>query len=276
MMIVDTIEALREVLNFERSSRHRVGLVPTMGALHAGHRSLLERARVETEVVVASVFVNPAQFGPSEDYLDYPRDLDSDSAQCRDARADVLFVPDVSQIYPREPLTRVHVEGLADRYEGSARPGHFDGVALVVAKLFNAAGACRAYFGQKDAQQLAVVRRMVQDLNQPVDVVACETVRDADGLALSSRNAYLSGEQRERALCLPRALFAMRDASDPDPRSLERLGAGMLDEADSTDYLACVDPETFEPAPSLPALAIGAIRVGRTRLIDNVMIEARS
>jgi pantoate--beta-alanine ligase len=234
-----------------------VGLVPTMGALHAGHVALLRAARAECERVVMSLFVNPTQFGPGEDFERYPRDEAADRAVAREEGADV-YAPALDEMYPRGFSTAVHVGPLAERYEGVHRPGHFAGVATVVLKLLERVRPARAYFGQKDAQQLAVVRRMVRDLDVPVEIRAVRTVREPDGLACSSRNRLLSPEERRRAPSLYRALLAR------DPALVE----GEL------DYLAVVDPETFEPArPHAGALVVGAARFGSTRLIDNVPLE---
>jgi pantoate--beta-alanine ligase len=227
-----------------------IGLVPTMGAFHAGHLALLRAAREENELVVASLFVNPAQFGEGEDLARYPRDEARDAELAEQAGVDVLYIPEAAEIYPPGFETWVEVEQLGAVLEGEYRPGHFRGVATVCLKLFNLVQPRRAYFGQKDAQQVAVVRRMVRDLAVPVEIRVVPTVRDADGLALSSRNGYLSPEERERALALPRALAA-RDRSELD--GLE------------VDY--------FEEADFEPRVLAAAVRVGSTRLIDNVVLE---
>jgi pantoate--beta-alanine ligase len=231
--------------------RHgEIGLVPTMGAFHEGHLALFRAAREENELVVASLFVNPAQFAEGEDLARYPRDEARDAQLAEDAGVDVLFLPQADEIYPPGFETWVEVERLGSMLEGRHRPGHFRGVATVCLKLFNLVQARRAYFGQKDAQQVAVVRRMVKDLAVPVEIRVVPTVRDEDGLALSSRNAYLSPEERERALALPRAL-ALRDRNELD--GLE------------VDY--------FEEADFEPRVLAAAVRVGSTRLIDNVILE---
>jgi pantoate--beta-alanine ligase len=236
------------------------GLVPTMGALHDGHRALLRRARSECDEVVMSLFVNPAQFGPGEDFDRYPRAEGRDRAIAAEEGVDRVFAPTVAHIYPDGFSTTVSVGELGRRFEGAHRPGHFDGVATVVLKLLNLLRPDIAYFGQKDAQQLAVIRRMAADLGVGVEIRAVETVREPDGLALSSRNAYLSPEERRRAPSLHRALVA-RDQS--------------LVEGD-VDYLAVVDPDTFaEVEPRTGALVIGAARFGSTRLIDNIRVEGR-
>ena len=256
-----------------------VGFVPTMGALHAGHRALLARARAENGFVVASVFVNPLQFGPAEDLASYPRDREADLAVLAAEGTDLAFLPAEGEVWPSPPEVRLRVGGLADRLEGLARPGHLDGVATVVAKLLHLVGPSRAYFGQKDAQQLAVVRRMVEDLAFPNQIVACPTVREPDGLAVSSRNAYLSAAERERATALYRALSAGRDAflaGRRDPGAVEAAARDLLEGAPGVepDYVALVEEATFEPAKQAEAgqVLATAARVGRTRLIDNVIL----
>jgi pantoate--beta-alanine ligase len=227
-----------------------IGLVPTMGAFHEGHLSLFRAARAENDVVVASLFVNPAQFAEGEDLESYPRDEERDARLAAEAGVDVLFAPAVEEIYPPGFETWVEVEGLGAILEGEHRPGHFRGVATVCLKLFNLVRPRRAYFGQKDAQQVAVLRQMVRDLAVPVEIRVLPTVRDADGLALSSRNTYLSPEEREAALSLPRALEAR------DPSRLDGLEVDYFEEAD------------FEPRA-----LVAAVRVGNTRLIDNIVLE---
>jgi pantoate--beta-alanine ligase len=271
---------LRAATDAARSAGAGVGFVPTMGALHAGHRSLLERARAENDVLVASVFVNPLQFGPAEDLASYPRDREADLAVLRAEGVDLVFLPAEMEMWPAPPDVRLQVGALADRLEGLARPGHLDGVATVVAKLLHLVGPSRAYFGQKDAQQLAVVRRMVDDLAFPNQVVACPTVREEDGLAVSSRNAYLSPGERRRATALYRALragLAAFRAGRRDPAAVEAAARDPLEDAPGVepDYLALVDPATFEPVKQAEAgqVLATAARVGRTRLIDNVILE---
>ena len=249
MKIVRTIPELRA-----QPREGSVGLVPTMGAFHDGHLALFRAAREENDVVVASLFVNPAQFGPNEDLAAYPRDQERDSGLAEEARVDVLFVPAADELYPPGFQTWVEVEELGRRLEGEYRPGHFRGVATICLKLFNIVRPDRAYFGQKDAQQVAVVRRMVRDLDLQLEIRVVPTVRDADGLALSSRNAHLSPEERERALALPLAL-ATKDAA----QARARLNG--LD----VDYVEVAD---FEPR-----VLAAAVRVGKTRLIDNVILE---
>jgi pantoate--beta-alanine ligase len=270
---------LRAATDAARDTGAGVGFVPTMGALHAGHRALLARARAENAFVVASVFVNPLQFGPSEDLASYPRDRDADLAVLRAEGTDLVFLPAEGEMWPVPPEVRLRVGGLAERLEGLVRPGHLDGVATVVAKLLHLAGPCRAYFGQKDAQQLAVVRRMVDDLAFPNEIVACPTVREPDGLAVSSRNAYLSAAERRWATALYRALragLAAFAAGWRDPADVEAAARDLLEDAPGVepDYVALVDPVTFEPVKQAePGQVLAtAARVGRTRLIDNVIL----
>ena len=250
MKTVRTIAELRAELG--RPSR--IGLVPTMGAFHEGHLALIRAARAECETVVVSVFVNPAQFAAGEDFERYPRDERRDAALAEEAGADVVFAPSADELYPPGFQTWIDVEELGAVLEGEHRPGHFRGVATVCCKLFNIVRPERAYFGQKDAQQVAVVRRMVRDLNLDVEIRALPTVRDPDGLALSSRNAYLSPEERTSARALPRALATR------DPQRARELLNGL-----ELDYLEVAD---FEPR-----VLVAAVRVGKTRLIDNVVLE---
>jgi len=271
---------LRAATDAARQRGAGVGFVPTMGALHAGHRALLARARAESDVVVASVFVNPLQFGPAEDLASYPRDREADLAVLEAEGVDLAFVPAEGEMWPSPPEVRLRVGGsLAERLEGMDRPGHLDGVVTVVAKLLHLVGPSRAYFGQKDAQQLAVVRRMVDDLAFPNQVVACPTVREPDGLAVSSRNAYLSVPERQRAAVLYRALQAGRAAflaGRRDPAAVEAAARALLEGQPGVqpDYVALVDAVSLEPAKQAEpgqVLAIAA-RVGHTRLIDNVIL----
>jgi pantoate--beta-alanine ligase len=249
------VRIIRTIGELHLAPRGRtLGLVPTMGAFHEGHLALLRAAREENEVVVASLFVNPAQFGPSEDLATYPRDEERDAAFAEEAGVDILFVPAAEELYPPGFQTWVEVEELGRILEGEFRPGHFRAVATICLKLFNIVGPDRAYFGQKDAQQVAVVKRMVRDLDHEVEICVVPTVRDADGLALSSRNAYLSPEERELALQLPRALATM------DP-ALARASLDGLD----VDYVEIAD---FEPR-----VLAAAVRIGKTRLIDNVVLD---
>ncbi|MGH7337102.1 MAG: pantoate--beta-alanine ligase, partial [Myxococcota bacterium] len=271
MISISTERELRHAVAKWRAEGERIGFVPTMGALHAGHLSLVGLARQQASRVVVSIFVNPTQFGPREDLTAYPRPLEADLAICEADGVDLVFHPDARDVYPDAPRTAVRVAGLTEPMEGASRPGHFDGVALVCAKLFNIVGPCTAYFGEKDAQQLRVVRRMVLDLDFPVEVVSCPTVRDHDGLAMSSRNAYLSGEERGRALGLPRALQVVAqlvEAGERRTELLERIARKGLGEVDAVDYVAFVHPETLEPVTEVegPVLVCAAVRVGATRL----------
>jgi pantoate--beta-alanine ligase len=274
-----TIAAVRSACDDARLAGRRVGLVPTMGYLHEGHRSLMRVARAECDLVVVSIFVNPLQFGPSEDLDRYPRDLAGDMRACEAEGVDVLFVPTVAEMYPRAPLTTVHVESLTASMCGLARPTHFDGVTTVVAKLFSIVGPCHAYFGRKDAQQLAVVTRMAEDLDLPVTVVGCSLVREPDGLAMSSRNAYLDDEQRRAASVLSRALRHASDAIADGERDTQKL-ADLLRATIATEPTVELEYADIRTAKDLapvdpidgPVLLALAARVGTTRLIDNVAV----
>jgi pantoate--beta-alanine ligase len=258
LRVLDRGDLLRKELDTARSAGRTVGLVPTMGFLHEGHASLIRRSAEECDVTAVTVFVNPLQFGPSEDYDSYPADLDHDVAVATAAGASVLFAPPVDEMYPGgAPGLTVHVSGV-DTMEGAARPGHFDGVATVVAKLFNLAGPARAYFGEKDWQQLGVVRRLAADLSFPVEVVGCPTVREADGLACSSRNVRLSPVEREAATVLYRALTAATAAAPDDRRRV-------MAEVVAREPLASLDY-----AEALPDRLLIAVRIGDVRLIDNL------
>lgn len=258
-----------------------VGLVPTMGYLHEGHRSLVRRARAECATVALSLFVNPTQFGPHEDFTRYPRDEARDLAICEAEGADLVFAPPVEEIYPEGATTTVSVGPLSTILEGAARPGHFDGVATVVTKLFAITAPDRAYFGQKDAQQLLVIRRLVRDLRLPVEVIGCPIVREADGLALSSRNVYLSAEEREQALSLSRGLRAAEAAWGRGLREADALRDCVRLEITAQplariDYVSLADAATLrelEGAVAAAALLSLAVRFGATRLIDNVVLE---
>ncbi|HLT70607.1 MAG TPA: pantoate--beta-alanine ligase [Acidimicrobiales bacterium] len=276
-LTVTTIGELRELLAEHRAAGRSVGFVPTMGYLHEGHASLMRAAREHDDVVVVSVFVNPLQFGEGEDLDTYPRDLARDTEVAAAEGVDLLFVPPVEEMYPEPVLTTVSVAKVSEPMEGAARPGHFDGVAPVVAKLFNIVGPCRAYFGAKDFQQLAVVRRMVRDLSFPVEVVGCPTVRELDGLAMSSRNAYLTPEQREAAPVIHRALragAAAIAAGERDPQTVRELVAGIIEAEPlaELDYVEVVDADSLATPETLRGnlRLLAAVRFGRARLIDNV------
>jgi pantoate--beta-alanine ligase len=283
MKLVRTVAGLRERLEPVREARRTVALVPTMGALHEGHLSLIRRARVGSDVVVVSLFVNPAQFDEPADLERYPRAQERDAELAERAGADVLFAPSVEEVYPRGFATTVEVLGLTDSLEGAVRGcEHFRGVTTVVTKLLCMAMPDSAYFGQKDAQQAVVIRRLVTDLNLPVAIEICPTVREPDGLAMSSRNVRLSAEQRSRALALPDALHAAAERAGEGERSaqalLETARVAMDARHVEPEYLALVQPDTLEPCESLTdrALLLIAARIGDTRLIDNALLHAPS
>jgi pantoate--beta-alanine ligase len=279
MIATGRITEVRKILDVERSDGKRIGFVPTMGALHEGHRSLIRRARTENDFVVVSIYVNPTQFNQSADLDAYPRTFAADLESCAAEGAGLVFHPDDDEIYPRPPLTRVDVGVVTESMEGAARPGHFAGVALVCTKLFNIVGPCRAYFGEKDAQQLRVIRRMVADLDLPVEIVGCPTIRDEDGLALSSRNARLRPDDRLRVLALSRALRQIRElvaSGERDVSALKSAGRAVLEAApvDGIDYLEVVDAETLQELERVDGVALvcGAVRIGDVRLIDNMLV----
>jgi pantoate--beta-alanine ligase len=278
---VTTLDTLRAELDAARLAGHSIGLVPTMGALHEGHLSLIDRSVAENGVTVVTIFVNPTQFRPGEDLDQYPRPIEDDTALAAERGADILFTPDASEVYPDGFATTVSIRGITEKLCGDpSRRGHehFDGVTTVVAKLFNMVAPTRAYFGQKDAQQVAVIRKMVRDLDFRVDVVASPIVREADGLAMSSRNLYLSAEERVRALALSRALqdaaAALADGQR-DAAALSAIARMQLADTDELEYFELVDPDTLEPVTTVerPVLAAVCARVGKTRLIDNVILE---
>jgi pantoate--beta-alanine ligase len=274
--VVRTEQELRTEIAPQRQAGRTIGFVPTMGALHDGHLSLVRAARDQADVVVLSIFVNPLQFGPHEDLASYPRDEQRDLDLAENEKVDVVFLPSVQEMYPEGRATLVRVDRITERFEGASRPGHFDGVATVVAKLFGLVQPDLAYFGRKDAQQVSVVKRMVADLSIPVEIVVCDIVREADGLALSSRNAYLTPEQRARATTLYRALNAGRDAYAAEGResALRVMAATVSTEPGvDLDYVGIVDPDTFADADGPTALIVIAARVGTTRLIDNLLVR---
>jgi len=280
MIVVERIAAVRQQVNEARARGQTVRLVPTMGALHEGHLSLVRAARTDGGYVVVSLFVNPTQFGPSEDLDRYPRPIEQDLAACEAEGVDLVFHPPTDEMYPDEPKTTVHVAGLTDRLCGEYRPGHFDGVCTVVTKLLGIVRPDAAYFGEKDAQQLAVIRRMVADLNLPVRIRACSLVRDPDTLATSTRNAYLTKEERRQALALPRAVLEAGGrirAGERDASAIEQRVRRDLDAAPGIEpqYVAVVDPDTLEPLQTIrgQVLVAAAVRVGETRLIDNVLLR---
>jgi pantoate--beta-alanine ligase len=279
-VVATTIPELRRALAEARRQGLTVGLVPTMGALHEGHRSLIAAARARNDLVVVTVFVNPTQFGPHEDLARYPRPFDADVQMCAAAGVDLIFHPEPAVMYPAGFRTYVETTGLQDVLEGASRPGHFRGVTTVVLKLFNLVQADRAYFGQKDAQQARIIQQMVRDLNVPVEVVVCPTVREADGLALSSRNRYLDSEQRRQAAVLSAALdeaVALYRGGERDAAELRRRVQQRVEAAPGAtiDYVALVDADSLAPVERIdrPALLALAVRFGGTRLIDNHLLS---
>jgi pantoate--beta-alanine ligase len=279
MRIVTKVAEMQSVCRTYRPNGVVLGFVPTMGALHEGHLSLVRRARAECGVVVASIFVNPLQFGPSEDFAKYPRTFEQDCRLLEAEGVEVLFAPDAAEMYPKGAVTTVTVSGVGDRLDGASRPGHFTGVATVVAKLFHVVGPGRAYFGQKDAAQLAVLRQMVRDLNFDLELVGCAIVRDSDGLALSSRNKYLGEVEREHALVLHRALQHIERMIAGGERQTAKLVESGMEvlktvEGVRVDYLAIVDANTLLPVTSVEegSLVAVAAYVGATRLIDNFLV----
>jgi pantoate--beta-alanine ligase len=281
MLVAEHIPDVRDAVRRAKARGQTIGFVPTMGALHAGHLSLIEASRRECDATAVSIFVNPTQFGPQEDFQRYPRPREADLRLCERAGADLVFYPAAEEMYPPGATTFVEVRGLSDVWEGAIRPGHFRGVATVVMKLLHIVPCDRAYFGQKDYQQQLILRRMVQDLNLPVEIVTCPIVRDADGLALSSRNAYLSPSERQAGLSLPQALRDVEEAFAQGERHPRRLQARLRDRITRTpgivlDYAVVADPETLaeleSPLPRMVALVAG--RVGATRLIDNTVLTS--
>jgi pantoate--beta-alanine ligase len=280
MEVLRTVAELRRWSRLERNNSGKsIGLVPTMGALHGGHAALIRAAAASCGRVAVSIFVNPTQFGPHEDYARYPRSFEADCALAQGAGADVIFAPSVEELYPIGAATFVEVEGLSNRLDGASRPGHFRGVTTVVAKLLIAAEADRAFFGQKDAAQVAVVRRMVDDLRLPAEIVVCPIVREADGLALSSRNVYLSPSERTQALVLSRAVRGAEAAAAAGERRagtlIEAVRETFAAEAEvRVDYIAAVDWATLEPVKIAAPGTLFAVAawVGQTRLIDNAIL----
>ena len=281
MQVFDTVSGLRKFLAAHRAASKRIGLVPTMGYLHTGHLSLVQAARRECDVVVMSIFVNPKQFGPQEDFATYPRDMEGDLRQAREAGVDAVFAPSVEEMYPLDFLTEVAVHELTAPLCGASRPGHFNGVTTVVAKLFNIVGPDRAYFGQKDYQQVTVLRKMATDLCMPLEVITCPTVREPDGLAMSSRNAYLNPTERQAALVLSRALHLAEERLAQGERQGARLTATLCDciakePLARIDYVAVCDPDTLREVEQISGTVLVALAVyiGKTRLIDNTLLQA--
>jgi len=279
MKIIESPEEMQRCSRSVRRAGKRLGFVPTMGALHAGHLSLVKTARGQSDCVAASIFVNPLQFGPNEDFGEYPRTFERDRQLLEAEKVDVLFAPRVETMYPAGAVTSVEVCELGERLDGRSRPGHFKGVTTVVAKLFNIVQPDLAFFGQKDAAQVAIIRRMVRDLDMDVQIVVCPIVREADGLAMSSRNAYLDPQQRKQALALYRALTRIHFLADKGERNVQSLieaGKQIIVEEPGAklDYLEIVNPDSLEPVSDLShgALVAVAAWVGTTRLIDNLLL----
>ena len=290
MKIITTIDEMRAASGVARRAGKRLGFVPTMGALHEGHLSLVRAARASCDVVVASIFINPTQFGPNEDLAKYPRSFERDRELLEREGVDFLFAPTVEEMYPTAPdrsvrptaVTWVTVEQLSDRLDGRSRPGHFRGVTTIVAKLFHIVEPKVAFFGQKDAAQVAIIRRMVRDLNLPVEITVCPIVREPDGLAMSSRNAYLDPEQRRQALVLHRALLRITQLAESGEQSAASLIAAAREvfaqeKSVRPDYVEIVDPETLDPVDDISSGALAAVAayVGVTRLIDNIVIKRK-
>ena len=278
MRALHSVREAREALESVRKPDNLIGLVPTMGALHAGHEALIQAAREESGAVVVSIFVNPLQFGPNEDYTKYPRPLSQDLEICERHAVDLVFVPSVEEMYPLPQLTFTEVTRVSEHLCGASRPGHFRGVATVVLKLFNIVQPDRAYFGEKDMQQLAVIRRMVTDLNLAIEIVGVATVREADGLAISSRNQYLSAAERKAAPVLYRALQDAANrirSGERDARKIRQAGIAVLGNEPLVrlEYFEIADPDEMQPLSGIsgPVRIAAAIRIGSTRLIDNVM-----
>lgn len=276
MKIVNTIA---EIKALRRQIRGSVGFVPTMGYLHEGHLSLVRQAKTENDTAVVSIFVNPTQFGPTEDYATYPRDPDRDLALLRKEKTDIVFMPSVEEMYPKGANSWVKVNNITERLEGASRPGHFQGVTTVVAKLFNIIEPTRAYFGQKDAQQAIVIKKMVTDLNMNLEVIVLPTVREKDGLAMSSRNVYLSPEERRAATILFKALTSAQELYNSGETNAEYIRQQMTtlitgEPLAKIDYVSIADPDTLEELSTIdrPALVSLAVKIGKTRLIDNIQL----
>lgn len=280
MNVFTKIDEMRAATRSARLSGRRLGLVPTMGALHEGHLSLVRAAQAACDLVSASIFVNPTQFGPTEDLAKYPRSFDRDRELLEREAVDFLFAPSVDEMYPAQEIAWVTVEDLSSKLDGRSRPGHFRGVTTVVSKLFHIVEPDLAFFGQKDAAQLAIIRRMVRDLNFPVEIVACPIVREPDGLAMSSRNAYLSPAERKQALVLHRSLLRVKQLMDRGERQAGKLRNAGRDELSSEpgarlDYFEIVNPDTLDPVEEISQATLVAVAayVGPTRLIDNLLLK---
>jgi len=281
--VFTTINEMRSACRAARLGGLRLGLVPTMGALHEGHLSLVRAARSSCDAVAVSIFVNPTQFGPNEDLAKYPRSFEADRELLEREGVDLIFAPSAEEMYPRGAVTWVTVEGLSSKLDGRSRPGHFRGVTTVVAKLFHIVGPDVAFFGQKDAAQVAVIRRMVRDLDLPVEIVVCPIVREPDGLAMSSRNAYLGSEQRRHALLLHRSLLRVQELAEKgelDPARLAAAGREQFAAEPSVrlDYFEIVNPGTLDPVENISGGALVAVAafVGTTRLIDNIVLPPKA
>lgn len=280
MKIISTVAETRAIIKEWKKNGLKVGLVPTMGYLHEGHLSLIKKAVSENDRVVVSIFVNPTQFGPNEDYETYPRDIDKDSALCESAGADIIFHPEASEMYPKGACTYVNMTGLTDALCGKSRPTHFQGVCTVVSKLFNITTPDNAYFGQKDAQQLAVIKRMVKDLNFDINITGCPIVREEDGLAKSSRNTYLNKEERKAALVLHKSITCGQSLVNDGERNASVVINRMKDIINAeplakTDYVEIVDMNTMESVSVIKGeiLCAIAVYIGKTRLIDNFIVN---
>ncbi len=280
MKICSTIAEARAACRDTRTYRQRLGLVPTMGALHEGHMSLVRAAKAQCDAITVSIFVNPTQFSPNEDLSKYPRHFDRDYRLLEEENVDILFAPAVQEIYPNGTATWVQVEGLSEKLDGRSRPSHFRGVTTIVAKLFHILEPDAAFFGQKDAAQLAVIRRMVQDLNFPIEIVACPIVRESDGLAMSSRNAYLNLDERGRALVLRRSLEQVQREFQGGERTAAKLISAAkkvfaCEPQVALDYFEIVDPYTLDPVEGISQETLVAVAayVGSTRLIDNIVLN---
>jgi pantoate--beta-alanine ligase len=280
MELSTTIEEARSACRTARRAGQRLGLVPTMGALHEGHRSLVRAAKAQCDVVMVSIFVNPLQFGPNEDLGKYPRTFERDRELLQQEGGVLVFAPSSAEMYPSGASTYVNVEGLADRLDGKSRPGHFRGVTTVVSKLFHITQPDVAFFGQKDAAQAAIIKRLVRDLDVPVKIVVCPIIREPDGLAMSSRNAYLDQQQRKQALILSRSLVQVQEVFSRGERKADRLitaGREVLAEEPAVmlDYFSIVDPDSLEPLADVSPGALVAVAafIGTTRLIDNIILR---
>ncbi|MCX7885509.1 MAG: pantoate--beta-alanine ligase [Caloramator sp.] len=280
MEIIRSVNEMKSVINDIKDTKKSIGFVPTMGYLHDGHKSLIKRARVENDAVVVSIFVNPTQFGTGEDFEKYPRDEERDKKVCYDAGCDIIFIPESRDMYSDNYSTYVEVLNLTEGLCGASRPGHFRGVTTVVTKLFNIVKPDRAYFGEKDAQQLIVIKRMVKDLNMDVEVVGCPIVREKDGLALSSRNTYLSEDERLQALCLYKSLNLAKDMIDKGERNVKIIKDEMIKLINTAkdaniDYIEFVDTLNLKPIDKIKGevLIALAVKIGKTRLIDNMRVK---